>query len=842
MDHFKKVISMLKKFFYRWIFIAIIILAASPGITAQVQNIGKVLSYKKTSHGIVGKTSLANFYIYAYSENTIRVRVSKNSLEDNFSYALASLEMPLFNNFRISENGNTIEISTATVIMQLETTPAFRVTFKTIDGRVINEDVKGDGFGTTFIGEKASIYKVLQKNERFVGLGEALGNLDRRGTGVTLNNTDTYKYGDPRLSMYSSIPFYIGIQNQLLYGLFLNNSYKSFFNFGLSTPGFSSINVEGGEADYFFFYDTSVAKIIEHYSTITGTMPLPPIWSLGYHQSRCSYYPQSQVKFIAEAFRSKQIPIDCIVLDADYLKDYEPFRINTERFPDMKALSAQLAKMNIELTASVNPGIKIDSSYDAYHDGLKKDIFLKYSNGSLFVSDIAPNTNHYPDFTNPLGRKWWVEKMKFLKDNGINGYWNDMNEPATGGSYLPDNLLFDFDGRKANALQAKNVYGMQMARSSFEAALKFGKNKRPFILSRSGFSGIQRYASVWSGDNTANDENLLTGILLNNQMGLSGMPFTGYDVGGYIGDGTKDLFKRWIEIGMFSPYVRNHKEFFATANEPWSYGEEAEAISKTYINLRYRLMPYIYSTFYEASRSGMPVSRSLCINYPFDEKVYHSIYQYQFLFGNAMMIVPVTTKEFSKKIYLPAGSWYDIYSDEVIQGEKEWSQEFPIYQLPIFVKAGSVLPIQSQVQSTKDNPGDTLQVHIFYGAGENKFTYYEDDGSSFDYRNGNYCKRDIIFNAENKRISFSKQEGSYSSAFKIIKLVLHGFKKTIPVFRVNERNATVTKEQISLLNPLEFLGDIYDKNYYLNLVNNFPKPMQQVILFSNDKDEINITW
>ncbi len=842
MDHFKKVISMLKMFFSIRFFIAVVMLAASIDITAQVQNIGKVISYKKTNHGIEGKTQVANFYIYAYSDNIIRVRVSKKSLEDNFSYALASIEMPLFNNFSIREEGKTIELSTAAVVMQLEMEPAFRVVFKTIDGRIINEDVKGDGFGTTFIGDKASIYKTLQNNERFVGLGEALGNLDRRGTGVTLNNTDTYKYGDPRLSMYSSIPFYIGIQNKLLYGLFLNNSYKSFFNFGLSTPEFSSINVEGGEADYFFFYDTSMAKIIEHYSTITGTMPLPPKWSLGYHQSRCSYYPQSQVKFIAEAFRSKQIPIDCIVLDADYLKDYEPFRINTERFPDMPSLSAQLAAMNIELTASVNPGIKIDSSYEAHNDGLNKDIFLKYSNGSLFVSDIAPNTNHFPDFTNPLGRKWWIEKMKFLPQNGIHGYWNDMNEPATGGSYLPDNLLFDFDGRKANALQAKNIYGMQMARSSFESALKFGEGKRPFILSRSGFSGIQRYASVWSGDNTANDEHLLTGVLLNNQMGLSGMPFTGYDVGGYIGDGTKDLFKRWMEVGMFSPYVRNHKEFFATANEPWSYGEEAEAISKTYINLRYRLMPYIYATFYEASISGMPVSRSLCINYPFDEKIYHSIYQYQFLFGNALMIVPVTSKEITKKLYLPAGNWYDIYSDEIIRGEKEWSQEFPIYQLPIYVKAGSVLPVQSLVQSTKDKPGDTLQVHIFYGTGQNSFVYYEDDGSSFNYRNGNYCKRDIIFNANRNRISFSPQEGTFTSAYKMVKLVLHGFKEAGTTFLVNNKNARITNEQISLLSPLEYLGDIYDKNYYKSLVDNFPKPVQQVIVFANDKNEINITW
>jgi len=404
--------------------------------------------------------------------------------------------------------------------------------------------------------------------------------------------------------MYVSVPFYIGIHQEEVYGLFSHNTYKSFFNFGLSTPGFTSITLEGGDVDYFFIYDKSMSGILRNYTWLTGRISLPPVWSLGYHQSRCSYFPQSNVEILAETFHKKNLPVDCIVLDADYLYHYQPFRINTNRFPDMKALTGKLSQMGIEVTASVNPGIMIDSSYDAYWDGLKNDIFVKYADGSLYTADIAPNTNHYPDYTNPKAREWWAEKMKFLPENGIHGYWNDMNEPAVGGSYIPDNLLFNFEGRKANGLEAKNLFGMLMARSSYEAAIKNGGNRRPFILTRSGYAGVQRYAAIWTGDNTAKDEYLLGGTLLNTQMGLSGIPFVGDDIGGYIGTTSKELFIRWMQVGMFQPFARNHKKLTPI---PMNRGVTAKKL-KVYQghlwNSGTGLLPYTYSYFHEASTDG----------------------------------------------------------------------------------------------------------------------------------------------------------------------------------------------------------------------------------------------
>lgn len=808
---------------------------------AQIKNIGKIISYKKIPSGIEGKTATAIFDVHAYSDNIIRVRVSKNKAFNNFSYALVDNKIPGVN-IQTKEQGDNIILSTSAIDVAIEKTPSFRVIFKNKKGDIINEDVKGESFGTTFIGDKVSIYKKLQEGERFVGMGEALGNLDRRGTGVTLNNTDTYKYGDPRLSMYVSIPFYIGIHHQQVYGLFYNNSYKSFFNFGLSTPDFTSVNMDGGDADYFFMYDQSVPKIIEHYTSLTGRINLPPKWSIGYHQSRCSYYPQERVEWIAKTFRDKKIPLDCIVLDADYQQGYQPFRVNKSRFPDMPALAASLAKQNIELTASVYPGVAIDSSYHSYVDGLKKDVFVKYANGSLFNTEIAPVKCYLPDYTNPNTRQWWKDKMKWLPDNGIHGYWNDMNEPALGGSYLPDNLLFDFDGKNANALEAKNVYGFQMARSSYEAAMQNSPDRRPFILTRSGFAGVQRYSAVWSGDNTASDEGLLSSVLLNSQMGLSGLSFCGHDIGGFIGDGNKELYRRWIEVGVFSPFCRNHKGCGGPAGEPWAYGDEAEAISKAFIEYRYRLLPYVYAAFYEATQTGMPIARSLAINYPHDDKVYDNTYQYQFLFGNDILVTPLTSTETTKKIYLPKGDWYNIYTDEKSAGEKELQEDVPAYQLPVYVKASAVIPMQSVVQSSKDLPTDTLYLHLYNGKEKNTFVYYEDQGDGTDYKNGGFCKRVFSFDPVVKEFQLSKQEGNFKSIFRKIKLVLHGFDENLSSISINNKVQQLYQQNEKVLDGLQYLSDIYDAGYYQSLRAAEKMKVQKTVTIDNDSNSIDIKW
>ena len=799
-------------------------------------------TYQKTKNGIEGKTETGFFRISVYSDYILRVQFSKENKLETFSYSLVNNELPSFSDFQISENQSKIFIKTSAIHAEINLQP-FGVIFKNNKDEIINEDLTGKGLGTQILGNKITVYKKLQEGEKFVGLGEQLGNLNRTGTVVTNKNTDNYKYDDPRIPMYVSIPFFMGFHHDKMYGIYFDNSFRSVFNFGASNTRFSSYAFDGGDLDEFFMYDNSVEKILQHYTSLTGRMELPPKWSIGYHQSRCSYFPENQVLNIANTFKNKNIPIDCVVLDADYLHQYEPFRINKERFPDMKNLSQKLQKMGIELTASVNPGIKIDETYDAYKTGLKSDVFLKYQDGEIYKTEIYPNMNHYPDFSSPKTRNWWAENMKIYQDVGINGYWNDMNEPAINGQAMPDNVVFDCDGRTSNPLEMQNYYGFLMARSSYESFKKFGGNKRPFILTRSGFAGIQRYSAVWSGDNQAKDEHILLGCLLNNQLGLAGVPFTGPDLGGYIGDGNKDLYKRWVEIGVFSPFLRNHREYFANANEPWSYGEEAEAISKSYIGFRYRLMPYLYSKFYETSQSGIPISRSLCIDFPFDEKVYSADNQNNFLFGDAFLLVPLTSKETAKKVYLPKGNWYDFFSDEKLLGNQEYQKNLPNFRIPIYVKESSIIPMQSHIYSTKEQPDATLQIHIYFGEKENSFTYYEDDGESLDYLKGNFYKREIVFDSKNNQLIFNKKEGDFDIHFKKIKLIFHGFDR-FKNFKINNYLVETQNEIVKVLDPLEFLKDYYsfDENYLKNLIDSEKTLPSKTITTDFSADKFVVSW
>jgi len=819
----------------------VLLLALLAPAAVSAANLGAVVSYEKTAHGIAGRTAGAEFTVDVYSPHVIRLRVTPQGSTRNDGYALTSNDPPAFTEFNVEATDASVLVRTSGITADVALRPDLHVTFKDAAGNVINEDLPGKELGITRIGDKITVYKRLQEGERFIGMGEQLGNLDRRGSVITLRNTDYYRYDDPKVPMYVSIPFFMGLHHGKAYGLFFNNSYRSVFNFGASNRRFASASFDGGSLDQFFIHDASVGKIIEHYTALTGRMPLPPRWSLGYQQSRCSYYPESQVKFIADTFRAKRIPIDGITLDADYLHQYQPFRINQERFPDLRRLADTLRAMNIELTASVNPGIAIDDTYEQYRDGLKQDVFLRYADGERWVADIAPNTNHFVDFSDPRGRRWWIDNMKLYQELGIHGLWNDMNEPAIDGQAIPDNVVFDFDGQKTSALEAQNYYGMLMARAAFESAEQYGGNRRPFVLSRSGFAGIQRYAAVWSGDNQAKDEHILLGALLVNQMGLSGVPFTGPDLGGYIGDGNKDLFRRWVEVGVFAPYLRNHRGPYTAANEPWAYGEEVEAIAKAYIGFRYALMPYLYSTFYEATQTGMPIARSLAIDHPFDANVYNTAFQHQFLFGPGLLVNPMTSQERSKSTWLPAGDWYDLFTDERLAGGRAVSADYAGHRIPIFAKASAIIPMHGNVQSTRDDPGPVLTVHVWNGAAPNEFVYYDDDGETLDYRKGKFRKRVIAFDPVARKLTFSRAEGDFAARFRRIRLVLHGF-GAVRGATVNGTAADVQSQVVRMLDPLEALSDVYwDKTHFENL--RLQEPMKpQATLEFDDAPEVVVRW
>ncbi len=791
------------------------------------KSLGNYKSFTQSDTGIVGTTDHGNFRITVYSPSIIRISSSVDQQFEDFSYSVVG--QPITAIPDIKEDEHELVITTSEVKLIISKRPV-RFRFTDLQGNVINEDEAG--LGTSWIGDQSTTYKKLQEGERFIGLGEKTGHLDRKGSGYQNWNTDSYAYHSGQDPLYCSTPFYIGIHHEQVYGIFFDNTHKTFFNFGASNNRFSSFSADAGEMNYYFIHGKNIAQIIQNYTWLTGRMELPPLWSIAYQQCRYSYYPDTEVVSVARTFREKNIPADTIVLDIHYMEKYKIFTWDKKNFADPKGLIDTLKGMGFEVVIMCDPGIKIEEGYEPYDDGVKKNTFLKYPDGENYSGQVWPGWCHFPDFTNPITRGWWAEKFKDYVELGVEGFWNDMNEIATWGHALPENLEFNFEGNKATTRRGRNVFGYQMARSTYEGTKKLLNGKRPFNLTRSGFSGIQRYSAVWTGDNVAYDEHMMLGVRLVNSMGLTGIAFAGYDVGGFVGDASTKLFARWISIGALSPFFRGHSMINSRDSEPWSYGEEVEQISRNYIRLRYQLLPYIYSLFHDASQTGMPVQRSLAINYSFNSKIYDHQFQHQYLFGPSILVAPVESNKEVTKIYLPEGEWYYLHDGRKFSGEQEFYLDCPIHKLPVFIKAGAILPMQKPVSNTKELV-DQLDLHVYAGQEITSFEFYEDDGSTFTYQAGAFAKRLLTHSGSDKKIIIEKTEGSFISKYARIRLILHGF--SVDRLSIDQQSINLQKEKMSFFIPYEKYDPINDPE----------KVFEEDVLvtvFENRKSKIEISW
>lgn len=790
------------------------------------KSLGNLLSHSKHSYGITGITSHGNFNISIYSDSIIRITATLENTFEDFSYSVVA--KPTGVNFEMIDQESQITLTTKACTLTVSKNPV-RFTFQDLNGQVINED---DTFGTSWIGEQVTTYKKLQPGERFIGLGEKTGPLDRKGNAYQNWNTDAYAYNTGTDPLYSSMPFYISIREPFIHGIFLDNTYKSFFNFGASNNRFASFSADAGEMNYYFMLGKSVAEVIKHYTELTGRMELPPMWSIGYQQCRYSYYPDREVFTLAQTFREKDIPADAIVLDIHYMDRYKIFTWDKKHFSDPKGLIDSIKKQGFHVVIMCDPGIKVEPGYEAYDDGIKKDVFIKYPDGEYFQGQVWPGWCHFPDFTKPASRTWWASKFNDYVAIGVEGFWNDMNEIATWGNALPENIEFDFDGNKATMRRGRNVFGFQMARSTYEGAKKLLNGKRPFNLTRSSFSGIQRYSAVWTGDNVAYDEHMLLGVRIVNSMGLTGVAFAGYDAGGFVGEANTKLFARWISIASLSPFFRAHSMINTRDSEPWSYGEQVEQICRNYIKFRYQLLPYIYSLFYDASQTGMPVQRSLAIDYPYDHRVYNGLYQNQYLFGPGILVAPAESNRELLKVFLPGGEWYDLYTGKIFSGNQEIIVESPIHKLPVFIKAGSVLPMQKATAHTGVNQEEWI-LHVYCGKESSEFLYYTDDGQTFNYQDGKSLKRLIRYHAHENKVVITKEEGNYETHFKTLKVVLHGAVYNDLFF--NGAKHQVLHQPHSFFSPLEKYDPIHDPD-------TMGEEHVKVAIIEYSRSQIEISW
>lgn len=591
--------------------------------------------------------------------------------------------------------------------------------------------------------------------ETYYGFGEkAFAEMSRNGKFIVNWNTDTFSYPIGTDPVYQTIPFFTALYQGKAYGLFFNNTQRTWFDMGARSPERYSFGANGGELDYYVFTggkDRSPKRVLADYAELTGRAPLPPIWALGNQQSRWSYFPESRVREIADGFRSRKIPLDVLYLDIDYMDGYRVFTWDKSRFPDPPKLIADLNRQGIKTVLIIDPGIKVDPNYAVYADGKKQNIFVKNPDGTELNRNVWPQASAFPDFTDPKARRWFGDQYKAHVAEGVAGFWNDMNEPGVfvtekterpeimhhPEKTFPYDTPHDGDGAGGTHKRYHNVYGMQMARSTFEGLKRLAPDKRPFVLTRAGYAGIQRFASVWTGDNYASWDHLALTIPMLTNMSVSGVSFVGADVGGFNERPSGELYARWMQTAVLTPFFRSHSVGWSGNKEPWEYGDEYTAINRATVELRYRFLPYIYTLFREHERTGQPIIRPMWYDYPEDRKGY--LINDQFLLGGDLMVAPVVKEGMrNRRVYFPAGTfWVDLWTGARLEGGKDHYLDAPLDRLMIFGRAGTMIPMQDVVQHTGEMASSPITLTVFAGVTPEKaekMALFQDAGEGYGYR------------------------------------------------------------------------------------------------------------
>jgi alpha-glucosidase len=716
----------------------------SAGMLAQGwQHIGKVERVEVFKDGIQDGAELtagkAKVRITRVSNGIIRVRVAPNGqFPKDFSWALAGTPLPKASSpVQLLDGENEVKMTAGAVNVLVIKSPLL-VTFSDVSGNALLADEPS--LPMAWNGPQVHVWKEMPADENYYALGDKAGPLSRRNRAFTNWNTDEFGWQESSDPLYKTIPFFIGLRKGVAYGVFFDNTYRSSFDFGKEGRDYLSFGAEGGELNYYFIAGPAPKKVVEEYTTLTGHPPLPPLWSLGYQQCRYSYYPESRVREIVRTFREKKIPADVIYLDIDYQQGYAPFTINREYFPTFEKMLSDLRAQGFHTIVITDLHVKKDANhgYAPYDSGIKNDVFVRNSDGSVFVGKVWPGDSVFPDFTLTRVRNWWGSLYKDFLAMGVAGFWNDMNEPSVflrADKTMPLDTVHRLDdGTSVDHRAAHNIYGMENARATYEGLLKLQAGERPFVLTRAAFSGAQRYAATWTGDNSStwNHLKMSTPMLLS--MGISGMPLVGDDIGGFAGTPPADLLTRWFQVGALNPIYRDHTAKGTADQEPWVHGPEHEAIRKKYIELRYRLMPYLYTAIEETARTGVPLMRPLFLEYPQATEFYGD--DRDFLFGRDLFVAPVTTEMVdAEDISLPPGGWYDFWSGARHEHNEKIQLRPRLDEMPLYVRAGAIVPMQAVVQNTGETPDGPLLLRVYPGE-DCSGSLYEDDGHSLAYQKG----------------------------------------------------------------------------------------------------------
>jgi alpha-glucosidase len=753
-----------------------VVLSEAALATAGWTTVGSLGAPRRDGNAVVFQSPQGSASVAVLDPSIVRVRFAPGpQLGRDHSYAVVRTDF--------GDPRATVDIGGAQSTLR---TPALTVTvghdplrieFATAAGESLDADDADRGIAVA--GTAVRVWKRLRGDEHVYGFGEKTGRLDKRGRqqggyGYVMWNSDTFAYESDTDPIYVSVPFFIVMRQGRAHGIFFDNTWRTSFDIGRESPELLSFGAPGGELNYYFIDGPTPKDVVQRYTALTGRVPMPPRWALGYNQCRYSYYPESKVRFIADNFRVRKIPADVIWLDIHYQDSYKPFTWDRERFPDPGRLIRDLRGQGFRVVTIVDAHPKKERGYPPYDSGMAADVFVKNPDGSVYEAPVWPSEAEkdpgpsvFPDFSKPSARQWWGGLFASFLDLGVAGIWNDMNEPAvfkTPTGTMPLEVRHDNEGQPTSHREIHNVYGLLNSRATFEGLGRLRPNQRPFVLTRATYAGGQRYAAVWPGDNVSDWAALRATIPMFAGMGLSGFSLVGADIGGFADAPTAELFTRWLQAGVFYPFMRTHTTLGTPDQEPWSYGTYHEALNRRAIELRYELLPHIYNVMKEASETGVPAFRPLLLEYPNDGAAWGR--DDEFLFGADLLVAPVLRAEITEReVYLPAGDWYDFWTGERREGGRGFAQRVTMDAIPVFVRGGAFIFRQPVVQHTGEMAGQPLRVDV-YPAPQSSATLYEDDGDTLDYQRGAFLRRRFTQTREAGRVTLDVggAEGSYRPA------------------------------------------------------------------------------
>lgn len=761
----------------------------------------------------------------ALREDVLRVRYWRGDrMPEDASWAV--LPEARHSTTTVQQTGSGFSTSALAVSIDAKT---LCVTVRDKAGNIVQQDAAP----VRFDGKSFELSERIAPDAHFFGLGDKTGPMDRRGETFTLWNTDAYAWQESTDPLYKAIPFFMTYDSGRASGTLLDNTWRTHFDFGHLDPDSLVMGSVDGPVDYYVLYGPSPKQVLAEYAWLTGPTPMPPMWSLGFQQSRYSYMTQARAEEVAKRLRTDHIPSDAIYLDIDFQDRNRPFTVNTKTFPDLPGLVNTLHKedMHLVVITDLHVANAPNQNYAPYDSGISGDHFVHNPDGTVYTGKVWPGPSVFPDFTQASTRAWWGTLYTDFVHMGIDGFWNDMNEPSVfdvASKTIPENVLHRIDSpgfakRTTTHAEIHNVMGMENEQATSEGLLKLRPEERPFVLTRAAYAGTQRYAATWTGDNSATWNHLrMTTSMLKN-LGLSGFSMAGADVGGYAGNPSPELLTKWIEIGAFQPIFRDHAEKGTIDHEVWANGPEQEAIRRRFIEERYRLMPYLYTTVEQSVIAGLPIVRPLFLEFPDWVADKHPVdidpqSANEFLFGPDLLIAPPPVLEQTAPyaVHLPSDGWYDYWTGKPVEGERIAAVRAGLQpesgnvahvtavtvtpaaaELPVYVRPGSIIPYAPLTESTMQLPKGALTLRVYPGP-DCHGAIYLDDGHSFAFRNGDSLTEEFTCSQQQEggvTIEIGARKGGFQPWWSGLHVEVYGMTQSKPAVSISGRAVAATQRQ-----------------------------------------------